>query len=641
MASTLCCRQRMKGVNGMKLLDLHINGFGKFHNRSVTFEEGINVVYGKNEAGKSTLHTFIRGMLFGIEKTRGRASKNDLYSKYEPWENSGTYEGKLRLEADGMIYRIERSFQKNKKEFTIINETLGKEVEPTKIFFDQILGGLSETAYNNTISISQLKSATDGGMISELKNYIANLNTSGNMALNITKATSFLKNQRKNLEVQMVAEAARSYTALLSEIRNIEKEISAPEYENQLHTYQKMRVEVKEVIEEKQQEKESLLQKIARGQQILAGSAFTDQVSITSYLTEAQGIYEKYQQEDIICKKKSNKALFVLSLILATLLLAGSGGLYYCYLKMIVLPIPLDSLLACGITLGGAALLYAASVLLNLRSNRHQRNLNLYIKGLQEIFSKHLGDVSISQEAMNAFQERMAEFTRLSAAVSKSEGAVKQLADEITSFQERQNTCNEVIEKQQRVQWELEHKLEHLSECKDKAEALKHVLSENEHLREEIAAIDLALETMTGLSTSIRDSFGLYLNKAASGLIDGITGGIYNSMSVDENLNIFLNTKAKLVPLEQVSSGTMDQVYLALRLATAKLIQTHAAQPSQTDRLPLVFDDSFVLYDDDRLKTALKWLSGAYQGQIIIFTCHQREAQMLTANLIPYHLISM
>ena len=52
-------------------------------------------------------------MLFGIERQRGRAARNDIYSKYEPWENSGTYEGQLRLESDdGTIYRIERSFQK-------------------------------------------------------------------------------------------------------------------------------------------------------------------------------------------------------------------------------------------------------------------------------------------------------------------------------------------------------------------------------------------------------------------------------------------------------------------------------------------------------------------------------------------------
>ena len=41
----------------MRLLDLHIDGFGKFHDRTVRFENGMNLVYGKNEAGKSTLHT--------------------------------------------------------------------------------------------------------------------------------------------------------------------------------------------------------------------------------------------------------------------------------------------------------------------------------------------------------------------------------------------------------------------------------------------------------------------------------------------------------------------------------------------------------------------------------------------------------
>ena len=53
----------------MKILDIYINGFGKFHGRNLSFEDGLNIVYGKNEAGKSTIHTFIRGMLFGIENS--------------------------------------------------------------------------------------------------------------------------------------------------------------------------------------------------------------------------------------------------------------------------------------------------------------------------------------------------------------------------------------------------------------------------------------------------------------------------------------------------------------------------------------------------------------------------------------------
>ena len=185
------------------------------------------------------------------------------------------------------------------------------------------------------------------------------------------------------------------------------------------------------------------------------------------------------------------------------------------------------------------------------------------------------------------------------------------------------------------MQWELEKKLDHLTHCKDQVESLKRVLAENDRVREEIAAIDLALETITELSSSIRDSFGLYLNKTASDMIAGITDGVYSSMSVDENLNVFMNTRTRLVPIDQVSSGTMDQVYLALRLAVARLFQ------GDEDKLPLILDDSFVLYDEDRLRSALRWLCGNYKGQILMFTCHQREARVLEDSGIQHHLIRL
>lgn len=115
----------------MRFLDLYISGFGKFHDTAVSFEDGLNVIYGKNEAGKSTIHTFIRGMLFGIERQRGAPPETTSTANMSRGKTAVLYEGQLRLESDdGTIYRIERSFQKNKKEFTVINETTGRE-EPT------------------------------------------------------------------------------------------------------------------------------------------------------------------------------------------------------------------------------------------------------------------------------------------------------------------------------------------------------------------------------------------------------------------------------------------------------------------------------------------------------------------------------
>lgn len=620
----------------MKILDIYINGFGKFHGRNFSFGDGLNIVYGKNEAGKSTIHTFIRGMLFGIERQRGRASRNDLYTKYEPWESSGTYEGQIRLEHKEHIYRIERTFQKNKKEFKIVDETAGREVEPTKAFLDDLLCGLSETAYVNTVSIGQLKSATDEGMVSELKNYIANLNTTGNLSLNITKATAFLKSQRKEQEAQMVPEAARTYTSLLSEIRNTEKEITSPEYENQIPAYLRLRDQIKASLEARQKEKEELIQKVARGRQVLSSNQFPDQDAIHAYSEKVQETYDEYMEAKTSGEKKPRKVFSVLFLITATLLLCCTGVIYYLGERnYFSVHYDVNPMLLLGIFNGMAIVFYLLGLFLSLRLKRSQKDMNMNAKMLQELLSRHLNNPEISSETLKAIQMRMAEFTRLCTAVTKSEAAITQKAAEIEELQKKLESCSETIEKQQKSQWELEKRLEHLSACKTQAEGLKHILTENDRIREEVASIDLALETMTSLSSSIRDSFGLYLNKTASDLIAGITGGIYTSMSVDENLNVFLNTKTKLVPLEQVSSGTMDQVYLALRLAAASLVQSGA------ERMPFVFDDSFVLYDDDRLRTALKWLASAYSDQVILFTCHKREAQMLTANRIPYHLVEI
>ena len=148
----------------------------------------------------------------------------------------------------------------------------------------------------------------------------------------------------------------------------------------------------------------------------------------------------------------------------------------------------------------------------------------------------------------------MEEFIRLSQVLERSENSIKEQAEQITSLQQQEVSCEENISKQQRTQWELEKKLEHLAELKGSASALRQIISENDRIREEIAAIELAQDTLKELSMSIRDSFGLYLNKTASELISGITGGLYTSMSIDENLGAFLKHQEKAH-----SSGTGQQ----------------------------------------------------------------------------------
>ena len=181
----------------MIIKDINLTNFGKFSNKTVSMEPGLNIIYGENEAGKTTLHTFIRGMLFGIEKQRGKASSKDLYTKYQPWENPSNYQGMMRVENNGQTYRIERNFNKQYKSFRIIQEEQGRELSEREI--EELFAGLDESCYYNTISISQLGSVTDKELEVILKNYAANLGSTKSAEIDIKKAISDLEAQRKKI----------------------------------------------------------------------------------------------------------------------------------------------------------------------------------------------------------------------------------------------------------------------------------------------------------------------------------------------------------------------------------------------------------------------------------------------------------
>ena len=94
----------------MVIRRLKIKNFGKIRDKDMELSPGINVLYGENESGKTTTHTFIRSMFYGVRRLRGKASQNDTYTKYEPWENPAEYGGILWFTSKGKNYRLTRNF---------------------------------------------------------------------------------------------------------------------------------------------------------------------------------------------------------------------------------------------------------------------------------------------------------------------------------------------------------------------------------------------------------------------------------------------------------------------------------------------------------------------------------------------------
>ena len=648
----------------MRLIDLHIEGFGKFHDLDLRFAEGMNILYGHNEAGKSTLHAFLQAMLYGLERRPGIGSAAKLHKKYRPWDAPERFGGTLRLAHEGRIYRIVRDFNADDlsadgatiSSLEIWDETAGVRVPDPRGFLQAMLGGISETAFENTVSIGQLRSATSRSMVHELKSYITNLSTTGDMSLDSAGALKLLRQQRSALEAKRVPEAAKSYAQLIGEIRNIEREIAQPEYENQLRKYQALRSEVRTEQVDRQTRREELLQKTAAQEAVLAQAGFDSGDDIRDAKEHADMLYSLCQ----IGAEPRERAIRIAFPLLFGLLtiLCGLAAVLITAVespafaqRFNLAPEKVPGLVAAVSGSGlSATILVATSIGLlvlcmllfvwRLYANAARTGfLRETAAELSAMLTKQIGTADVSDAAMESFRTHMDELLRAEEELETQRTTLAEVSAELQNLSNDERRYDVELQKQNEKQTELEGKLQHLANVKNRAEMLKRTLDENDAISTEIDAINLAAETMTELQSSIQSSFGHYLNKEAGELIAGITGGVYDSMWIDQNLDIFMNTPGKIVPIEDVSSGTMDQIYLALRLAAARLIQgdTGAAEA----RPPLIFDDSFAMYDEQRLASALRYITEIHHGQILLFTCHTREQRILENEDVKFNLIEM
>ncbi|MBR4989668.1 MAG: AAA family ATPase [Oscillospiraceae bacterium] len=136
-------------------------------------------------------------------------------------------------------------------------------------------------------------------------------------------------------------------------------------------------------------------------------------------------------------------------------------------------------------------------------------------------------------------------------------------------------------------------------------------------------AVTLALETLTRARQELQRKFAPRIAARAQELMSRLTAGRYDRLTLQEDLSLLAAARQQdtLRALPWYSDGTMDQLYLALRLAVAEEV---------TPEAPLVLDDAFVRFDDSRLEAALEILQEeASSKQVILFTCQSREKDLL------------
>lgn len=534
----------------MQINEAKIFNFGKLQNCSFQFAPGINVIYGENEAGKSTLSAFLKGMLFGMEKGRGKAADNP-YRRYEPWHAPAFYSGALRFTVDGKPFYLERNFYYKEKREILRNEADGEELSVACGDLSMLLGGIRETDFCSTYVVPQSGAATGTELSEILAEFYSDAAGSGDGNLPVKKALQVLQNKKKELNADLKNEK-NAKEKVLYDCR-LERELLEREIE-------KIKLEVAEAERE------------------LKRLEAAKKAQMERYV-RAQEPEETHETENKGRGKRGGMA--VIFLFLGLLLLIFGGFLVW---KNTALTLEVAGILAASLVcFFGAGGLFARARAAD--------------GGAQDA------------EAIDWEQEENAD----------SEDTYTEEAEP-----DAIQTVRKLLESRSESLREKEVRLFNLKEQEKEAEAQS--VRERE-INLDLAALELAAQEIERISTELAGRHGDTLEKEIAKLMALFTGNRYDTVRVGENGKLIVSTEGKEVPPEALSRGTLEQIYLAFRIAVGRTI-------TREERMPVFLDEAFAMYDDRRLKETLRALS-ALDEQIFIFTCQKREGQLLKELDVP------
>jgi len=242
----------------LKINNLKINGFGKIKNKEINLNKNINLIYGKNESGKSTILKFIFGMFYGISKNKNGKEISD-FDKYKPW-NLEEFSGKINYILDnGEQYEVFREFsKKNPKIYNNNLEEISKQFNIDKnkgnqFFYDQTK--IDEELFLSTNIVEQQGVVLNNNNQNLLTQKIANILSSGEDNVSYKKVMS-------NLSKKLIEEVGTERTVgrPLNEVVQKIKELETrkKEMDNITNTNE----ETKDRKEEIEQEIENIEQEI-------------------------------------------------------------------------------------------------------------------------------------------------------------------------------------------------------------------------------------------------------------------------------------------------------------------------------------------------------------------------------------------
>lgn len=669
--------------------------YGKLNQAQLSLQSGLNVICAPNEGGKSTWSRFLLTMFYGLN-TRQRGELADK-NRFQPWSGS-PMQGRLELAVGEDVLTLSRRTQRADSPMGVFSCTYAGTDTPVRgldaLRCGETLLGVPQSVYQRCAFIPSGSMAIDAD--ADLERRINALISTGEEKISFSQAETRLKRQlhqrkyNRSGAIPLLESEIASLSSAQAEVQDLaERETSLRQQLRQVQEEQvTLRAAQQQEAQQRIAEKQRLLQSLpdsaalqSINEQLGAVRSMGEQVQQARDAAAAQEQTIQAQLQELsrnplhpMTKPELEAQLQIQPpappqvaqlLISLALGLCGGGFLWY--------EIGQSQLLwlcaACAVT-ALAAGNFLRLLIQRIRRQQVRRRELQRQEELRKLADSYLPMLEKLEEQRSLLQQRQQ-------AVADSEQRLRAtLADLLTVVQkwdtgvhtptdvrrfvqqmtQRREALAEEIRQAQadalhaqtpdadgsaaRLQQQIaqvQGQLAALGGAEDAPQRIARKQEQLHRLQGEYDSLALALDVLRSANTTLQNRFSPELGRRAAEIFADMTGSPWSHILLDREFR--LSAEAGSDPtrrsVQLLSSGTADQLYLAVRLAICEMVL-----PAEQNA-PLILDDALLTFDDERLHKTLDYLVRlGEQRQILLFSCQSREADYL-ASRSGVHILNL
>lgn len=625
--------------------------FGKLEGESLELHDGLNVISAPNESGKSTWCAFVRAMLYGVDSSeRQKAGFLPDKMRFAPWSGSAM-QGSMQLESGGRditITRTTKTASAPMREFSAVYTGTSVSVEGLNgNNAGEMLTGVSRDVFRRSAFVEQGKVAVTHS--AELEKRISAIVSSGDEDCSFTEADGRLRQwQRK---------------------RRFNRHGRLPELEDELSHKKQLLAELSDAAQQREnmsaelerakQECERIEAEVIESRKVVRKEALSSLQGVRNEVNAATERHDKAAERRDSCRaalcacaigeRKPEEAKAEVKTDLEnSMKLKERSERKSSPVLAIILMILCGALVAAGFLLPdlmihafiAAAVALAAGIALFIRASRRKTEKYEAAKQRRKILAKYKAeseaDIAASIDEYLELYKNYAEAQRAEKESAEALAVVRRRQEQAESktltqldFTGGDNQAAQLSRQLAEARARCSRISAQMAEHSGRLAAMGDPLvlgseisrmeAEYAEISAEYDAIALAIDTMRKADEDIQSRFSPALGKLAAEYMQFVTDGKYDGVMLDRDFSATVHEAGGNVPrnAEYLSAGTLDLMYLAVRLAVCSLALPESAN------CPLIIDDALVNFDADRRRQAMALLEKiAQERQVILFACN-------------------